>query len=372
MNSPKQTSDTEKLREQCDVQEKSKQPLVRVNRLAYLRFPRKDLEKAIAFFLDFGLILGEKSLDEKNEGLAYFRGIDRRNYAIILDSQEGAKAAIGLEVDNLKDLEKLSKQSGNPIQTRHCPLGGRYVALQDPENNRVEVNFGLQTLTEISAIKGTLSNTPTKHPRLNSVVRPALSPSPISRLGHTVFGVANIKKTVEWYQNTLGFIASDFQMLGDDPIPSVAFLRCDTGSTPADHHTIAIGSAIDIGHLHTAFEVNDIDTIAMGGKWLKQKGYKHSWGIGRHILGSQIFDYWRDPWGFQFEHYSDGDLFDSTISTGYELFHGDSMHQWGPDVTKDMLGNKISFTLLKTVLRRLFTKGDLNAKRLKAMIKATS
>jgi len=367
MNSPKQSLDAEKLRKQCVVQERSKQPLIRVNRLAYLRFPRNDLEKAVDFFVDFGLILGEKDKEA-----AYLRAIDKQNYAIVLDGKEGAKAAIGLEVENLKDLEKLSKQSGTPIQTRNDPLGGRYVALQDPENNRVEVNFGLRALSEVSSITEKLPNTPNNHPRLNDTVRPALSPSPISRLGHTVFGVAHIKKSIEWYQNTLGFIVTDFQMLENDPVPSVAFLRCNNGSTPADHHTLAIGSTIDIGHLHTAFEVNDIDTIAMGGKWLRQKDYKHSWGIGRHILGSQIFDYWRDPWDFQFEHYSDGDLFDSAIPTGYELFHGDSMHQWGPDVTKDMLGNKISFTLLKTVLRRLFTKGDLNTKRLKALIKATS
>ena len=31
-------------------------------------------------------------------------------------------------------------------------------------------------------------------------------------------------------------------------------------------------------------------------------------GVGRHVLGAQVFDYWRDPWGHVLEHFTDGDL----------------------------------------------------------------
>ena len=34
-------------------------------------------------------------------------------------------------------------------------------------------------------------------------------------------------------------------------------------------------------------------------------------GVGRHILGSQVFDYWKDPWGHVVEHFTDGDLLDA-------------------------------------------------------------
>jgi hypothetical protein len=43
--------------------------------------------------------------------------------------------------------------------------------------------------------------------------------------------------------------------------------------------------------------------------------YYHEWGIGRHLLGSQMYDYWRDPHGFTHEHWTDGDLLDSSIPT---------------------------------------------------------
>lgn len=35
-----------------------------------------------------------------------------------------------------------------------------------------------------------------------------------------------------------------------------------------------------------------MDIQALGHQWLKNKGYELEWGVGRHVLGSQIFDYW--------------------------------------------------------------------------------
>lgn len=61
-------------------------------------------------------------------------------------------------------------------------------------------------------------------------------------------------------------------------------------------------------------------------------------GIGRHIQGSQIFDYWRDPDGFLVEHFADGDLFDNTLEPGWAPLTASGLAQWGPPATKDFLG----------------------------------
>ena len=62
--------------------------------------------------------------------------------------------------------------------------------------------------------------------------------------------------------------------------------------------------------------VEDVDAVMAGHDFLAAAGYDHHAGIGRHVLGSQIFDYWRDPWGHVVEHFTDGDLFnDQTEST---------------------------------------------------------
>lgn len=355
------------LKKACTVNERSVNPIVKVNRLAYMRYGRKDLDKAINFFKDFGLIL-----ESRSEDVAYFRAIEQASHALILQQSSDEYSVSGFTVDSFKTLQKLAKRKQLKIQSRTDPIGGHFVQLFDPDKNLIEVNFGLNALSHLPHYQAAVSvNTPTHKARVNDVVRPQFAPPPIARLGHTVLAVRKFKESLHWYQDTLGLIVSDFQMLQDHAIPTVGFLRCDQGETPSDHHTLAIGSAVGIGHEHTAFEVTDVDLIAMGQKWLKHKKYHHSWGIGRHILGSQIFDYWRDPSGFQFEHYCDGDMFDSHVATRYCKFSGDSLSQWGPKVSKDMLGIKPSIGLLIKVFKHLFSKTDLNLKRLVSLIKVT-
>jgi hypothetical protein len=61
---------------------------------------------------------------------------------------------------------------------------------------------------------------------------------------------------------------------------------------------------------HAGFEVEkSLDDLMAGHFHMKTTGkYVHEWGIGRHLLGSQLYDYWRDPAGFILEHWTDGDL----------------------------------------------------------------
>lgn len=67
-------------------------------------------------------------------------------------------------------------------------------------------------------------------------------------------------------------------------------------------------------------------------QWLKSKGYTPSWGVGRHILGSQVFDYWYMPDDFMIEHYSDGDLVNCHQETGYLPAADEALAIWGPAV----------------------------------------
>ena len=48
-----------------------------------------------------------------------------------------------------------------------------------------------------------------------------------------------------------------------------------------------------------SFEVIDADAVGMGKRSDARTRMAPAWGMGRHILGSQIFDYWGDPWGDQ-------------------------------------------------------------------------
>lgn len=67
-----------------------------------------------------------------------------------------------------------------------------------------------------------------------------------------------------------------------------------------------------------------------GHDWLKERGRHHEWGVGRHLLGSQIFDYWRDPWGHTLEHWTDGDLLDTAWGSRTATMQEALQTQWGP------------------------------------------
>jgi hypothetical protein len=111
------------------------------------------------------------------------------------------------------------------------------------------------------------------------------------------------------------------------------FAHLDLGDTLVDHHCIFFSANPASSHVHhCSFEVHDFDTQQLGHQWLTKKGYKLAWGVGRHILGSQIFDYWWDTTGNIVEHYADGDLVNQDTPIGYFKAGADSLAAWGPEV----------------------------------------
>jgi hypothetical protein len=58
---------------------------------------------------------------------------------------------------------------------------------------------------------------------------------------------------------------------------------------------------------------------------------RHPFGVGKHILGSQVFDYWKDPDGFMLEHFTDGDLFNESFGSHKRSPEELVGMRWGPD-----------------------------------------
>ena len=148
------------------------------------------------------------------------------------------------------------------------------------------------------------------------------------------------QSALDWYLDHLGLIVSDFLYLDGqrERGPAMAFIRCDRGSEPTDHHTLAMGLRPQTGLLHSAYQVTDLDEVAASGEYLRERGYRHAWGIGRHIQGSQIFDYWRDPDRLMFEHFADGDLFDCFAGARWAPLSVSGLAQWGPKATREFTG----------------------------------
>jgi len=127
---------------------------------------------------------------------------------------------------------------------------------------------------------------------------------------------------------------------------------------------LALESKVD----HVAFDVVDLDAVEMGQQVMMARQDRHAWGVGRHLLGSQIFDYWRDPWGKKHEHYADGDLFDARQPRGYNVLDRAGLYQWAPDLPDDFIDPKLTPRRLVSILKTAMT----DRPRLKKMLSLKS
>lgn len=304
-------------------------PLIRAEHLSYVLFERPDLDLQESFMQDFGLLTLEK-----NENTLFMRGRDSEPYCFVAVKGDVPRyLGCGFSVNTREELETLATQgeSAGDIESIDWPGGGERVRLSDPDGFIIDVIHGREQLDPIAFRSEVLpTNTPNNKTRINRGQRAEYRPTDVVRLGHAVHMVVDFNASIHWYMRHLGIIASDVQCLADGT-PSMSFTRLDRGEDPTDHHTLAICGGPMSMLMHVAFETTDIDEIGQGQQFLKSKGWKHQWGIGRHILGSQVFDYWHDPYGTEMEHYADGDVFTAEHPTGYGFFDQGGLWQWGND-----------------------------------------
>ena len=325
---------------------RSPAPLVKANELMFVHFERPDLDRAEQYLLDFGLVRAARS-----DNSLFFRGTGSLPYFYRVTRGPRARfLGLGLSVPSADDLKKLSKAFGRPIETSDAPGGGAVVRLLDPLGVAVDVTHGFTRSEPLPLRPSILHNSPSNVIRINDTQRPALEPPQVTKLGHLVLETTDFDLSVRWYMDTLGFIPSDVLCLPDG-VPVGSFLRLDRGSEPTDHHTLFVTMGLESKVDHVAFEVVDLDAVEMGQQILLARRYRHAWGVGRHLLGSQIFDYWRDPWGQKHEHYADGDLFDSAQPPGYHLMDRQGLYQWGPDLPDDFVDARLTPRRLWTVLK---------------------
>ncbi|WP_029919950.1 VOC family protein [Nevskia soli] len=335
-------------------------PTTRASALAYLIFDRPDLEQAERFLRDFGLHPVAHDGD-----LLFLRGTGSAPFCYVVRKAPAARfVGLGLQVDRLADLEALSRLPGaSPVQAVTCPGGGHRVELRDPSGFVVHAVSGREPVAALPRRAALPLNSADTTPRVNQTQRPPLAPPDVVRLGHVVLELADYQATCAWYTRHFGFIPSDVQVLPDGS-PAVAFMRLDLGDAPADHHTLALAQGFAAMYSHSAYEVVDADAVGMGQRLLRERGWKHAWGIGRHILGSQIFDYWQDPWGDKHEHYCDGDLFTADAPTGIHAVSRDAMAQWGAPMPRSFTKPRLGPANLALLLRNLRRSPDLSLRKL--------
>jgi catechol 2,3-dioxygenase-like lactoylglutathione lyase family enzyme len=154
-------------------------------------------------------------------------------------------------------------------------------------------------------------------------------------LGHAGLFVTDHKRSVEWYTKTLGVLLSDGVHLGEEKT-LVGFYRLNRGEEWVDHHSIALFAGKEGGVQHISFEVQDFEAQVLAHEYLKKQGWDALWGVGRHELGSHIFDIWWDPNDIRFETFTDTDL--CTVEKPGEMFAvAPTLTRWGADMPAEYL-----------------------------------
>ena len=195
---------------------------------------------------------------------------------------------------------------------------------------KIEVVCGITRVPEIPVRRQKLNSGEAPLSRAGELMRLPKGPAHVKRIGHGVLMTPRFRETVGWFRETLGFVCSDDVYVENKDNIIGSFNRCDRGDRYVDHHVFFCLAHAKTGLNHLSFEVPDIDDVCMGHDYLKQFGkYEHMWGIGRHVLGSQVYDYWADPWGRVHEHWADSDRLN--LANGSNLVSADEalLSQWG-------------------------------------------
>lgn len=157
------------------------------------------------------------------------------------------------------------------------------------------------------------------------------APRPPRRLGHVVIGTPDIGATRSFLVDGIGFKISD-EIEG-----IISFLRCST-----DHHNVAlVHSPVPILQ-HYSWECDDVDHVGhTATALLRADPTRHTWGFGRHFIGSNFYWYLADPAGSFIEMYSDMDVIDDdddwTLNGRTATSFEHVANAWGPNIPMEFI-----------------------------------
>ncbi|KAK5687701.1 hypothetical protein LTS10_001841 [Elasticomyces elasticus] len=310
---------------------------VHLDRIAHVYYKHKDSNRAAQFLEDFGLTECKRS-----PGKVYYRGYGSEPFLYCLEEAEedafGGAAFVASTNEDLELAARIIPGASEVHEMTDTPGKGRRVTFHDPiDGFPFHIIYGQQLQEPSGDLPELQFNFPTnKHRPGGKYQRLEKRPAPVHKLGHFGMCVTNFQATFDFYTSYFNFHPSD---IGHTPEGSnvIVFNRLAKGSELVDHHCFFFFQGPKSHVHHSSFETHDFDTQVLGHDWLRHKGYENCWGVGRHVMGSQIFDYWFDPSRFILEHYVDGDLCDESQETVRELASPANLHVWGPDLPPTFL-----------------------------------
>jgi len=310
--------------------------VINVTDLAYGRLRAPDLDAQEEFLTHFGMIRAERTPDA-----LYMRGSDAPHHIHVTEKGDPRCVGFAYHAASEDDLKKLAALPGSSgIEHVNEPGGGKRVRLTEPNGYQIEVLHGVEELTPITVPRDPMNSGDEPLRRKGRLMRLSKSPTPIKRIGHMVMCSPKVVETVKWFRDVIGLTCSDDVYAGAKDNVIGSFNRLDRGGDYVDHHVFFCVHNEKAGLNHLSYEVSDIDAVFQDHEYLMRLGkYEHMWGIGRHLLGSQVYDYWCDPWRRVHERWADTDRLNA--ANGGNLLSTDEgfQSQWGERPPEKFLGH---------------------------------
>lgn len=222
---------------------------ISVTSLAHVIYQHPNLDRAIDFMEDFGLI------QEHVEGSrVYLRGHGSQPYCYIAEkSPDDKRHFVGAYyvVKDYLELEKAAKYpTASGITSDPGPGGGKLVTLKDPYNGFL-VGFvhgqtprpsDVNTETMDMEIETSKFNLAIEKNRKGGVRRFKEGASPVYKLGHygIVVPAHLYEKTLKWYTTTLNLTPTDMIYIPATDKDVTCFCHIDLGEEYTDHHVCAV------------------------------------------------------------------------------------------------------------------------------------
>ncbi|MGW4374048.1 VOC family protein [Streptomyces albidoflavus] len=293
-----------------------------LHRLTQIVMGVPNVEETAAYYADFGLTPAPAPAQTGVAGpAAVLSTTDGGEQLRITHSPRRRLVELGVGADDPDDLDRVAAALAALDVPVHRDAGS--VAAVDPGT---EVLVWVEVAPRLRPEPATppVYNAPGATGRLHERAPGILRDGPVRprKLGHVVLGSTDQEGSQRFFQRGIGFKVSD-TVTG-----LAAFMRCST-----DHHNVLVQQAPVAFLHHASWQVDDVDEIGRGASaMLAADPERHTWGLGRHHIGSNFFWYLKDPSGTFSEYYSDLDcIVDDALWTPSVFDDGpQALYSWGP------------------------------------------
>jgi catechol 2,3-dioxygenase len=269
----------------------------------------EDQEAAVEFYTD---VFGLTEYDRRGDSVYLTCGHDER-YDFVVTAGDTGVDHFAVRVDSVDELEGYAEAvetSGVDIERTHDGEDGLTAG----------VRFALPSGVEAELVV-------VDHPhyrRANETAAPRSGVAPVD-LDHITLMSDAIREDVAFLEETLDFNVSEIHKQDAD---TWRFAWTRFGP---QHHDVAFVNSDESSWTlhHLAWTTTSIDHIKSLADRMSQHGHQIEVGVSRHVVGSNIFAYFREPGGNRFELSTEMATLDDSTETRVNEPGDDVLSSWG-------------------------------------------